>query len=200
MSPLPLSFYRQKDVVKIAKQLLGKTLISEIEGVKTGGIIIETEAYGGATDKACHAYKGKCSNRTKTMFHPGGIAYVYLCYGMHNLLNVVTNEKNTPEAVLIRAIYPQMGIDMMLKRRKKKKVSPILTSGPGSLCKALGITRKHDQHTLLKSPLWIEKNDILIREKDIEASKRIGIDYAEEDANRLWRFRITRQLIEALIS
>jgi len=200
MSLLPLSFYRQKDVVKIAKQLLGKTLFSEIDGMKTGGIIIETEAYGGTTDKACHAYKGKCSSRTQTMFESGGIAYVYLCYGMHNLLNVVTNEKNNPEAVLIRAIYPQIGIDMMLKRRKKKKITSSLTSGPGSLCQALGITRKMDQHSLLKSPLWIEKNDLLIKEKDIEISKRIGIDYAEEDANRLWRFRITRQLIEALIS
>jgi len=200
MKALPLDFYQQEDVVKIAKQLLGKILISKINGHKTGGMIIETEAYGGITDKACHTYKGRRTERTKTMFQMGGVAYIYLCYGLHNMFNVVTNKKENPEAVLIRAIYPQTGINVMLKRRKKNKFSPLLTSGPGSLCRALAITKAQDNHLLSKSPLWIEENDIRVKEKDIEKSKRIGIDYAQEDADRLWRFRITRQIIDALIS
>lgn len=200
MKALPLNFYRQKDVVKIAKGLLGKTLISAIGGKKTGGIIIETEAYGGITDRACHSYGGKKTHRTKSMYLSGGITYIYFCYGLHNMLNVVTNMKDKPEAVLIRAIYPQIGIDIMLKRRKKKNSSADLTQGPGCLCQALAITRKYNSHPLNTSPLWIEESKIIIKESEIEKTKRIGIDYAGKDAHRLWRFRITRHLIKALVS
>ena len=185
---LPLSFYRKNDVVRLGKSLLGKNLFTCIDGELTGGMIIETESYAGALDKACHAYGMRKTERTKTMFEEGGIAYVYLCYGMHHLLNVVTNQKEVPEAVLIRAIKPTHGIDVMLRRRNKKNWDKTLTSGPGSLSKALGITKQENGLSFLGSTLWIEKG-VAIPEKRIAASPRIGVSYAEEDADLPYRFQ-----------
>ena len=136
---LPESFYNRKDVVKIARELLGKILVTEF-GVRTSGIIVETEAYAGITDKASHAYGGRRTGRTEVMYSPGGTAYVYLCYGIHHLFNVVTNIEGIPHAVLIRAIEPVEGIETMLERRGKTKLSPSLTAGPGALSQALGIS------------------------------------------------------------
>jgi DNA-3-methyladenine glycosylase len=185
---IPISFYRQKDVVDIAQKLLGKFLFTKINNKVTGGIIVETEAYAGIDDKASHAYKGKITQRTKPMFGNGGISYVYLCYGMHYLLNVVTNSKSIPHAVLIRAIEPTHGIDTILERKNKKKLSYNLTSGPGALTKALGVNKDHNSVKLNSSILWIEDKGFIV--KDIVKSPRIGIAYAQEHAFLPWRFRI----------
>ena len=190
MKILPLDFYLNKDVIDVGQKLLGKYLFTKIAGVLTGGMITETESYKGIEDKACHAYMGKKTNRNETMFEPGGVAYVYLCYGMHSLLNVVTNIKEVPEAVLIRAIEPIVGIDEMLKRRNKLKVERSLTAGPGSLSKALGITKKINGKSFESKKIWIEDRELKISKKDIICSKRVGIDYAKEYVNKPWRFRI----------
>lgn len=183
---IPLSFYERDDVVSIAKELIGKALYTHIDGQTTGGIIIETEAYRGPDDRACHAYNNRRTARTEVMFQPGGLAYVYLCYGMHNMLNVVTATAGTPHAILIRAITPTHGVDVMMQRRGMKKQA--LCSGPGSLCQALGITREHNGHPLDRQPLWIEESPMKIDPNQIQATPRIGIDYAGKDAELPWRF------------
>lgn len=182
------NFYLRDDVVLIAKELLGKALFSTVDGVLTGGVIVETEAYRGPDDKACHAFNGRRTPRTEPMFRDGGIAYVYLCYGMHHMLNVVTSGKNQPHAILIRAIAPTHGLEKMLERRKKKAVEKTLTNGPGALCQALGVTKTLNFHGFDKEPLWIEETDLVINPSKIQATPRIGVDYAGEDANRPWRF------------
>ena len=177
------------DVVKIARSLLGMSLCSTIEGVYTEGIIVETEAYSGRSDKACHAHLGKFTKRTKVMYEKGGTAYVYLCYGIHHLVNVVTNEKGIADAVLIRALMPTEGIDMMRKRVNKEKPIHQLCNGPGKLSKALGINKVHNEMDLLhSSTLYIKPNVKEINEELIVSTTRIGIDYAEEDKYLNWRF------------
>lgn len=180
---LPKEFYFQEDVVTLAKQLLGKHLFTQIDGELTGGIITETEAYKGPEDKACHAYNNRRTARTEVMFHDGGIAYVYLCYGMHHLFNIVTNRSDTPHAILVRALLPTHGIPTMEKRRKTKKN---LTSGPGTLCQALCIDRSFNGYPLSRAPIWVEDQRVELSE--IKASPRIGVDYAEEHAQLPWRF------------
>ncbi len=186
---LPHSFYRRDDVVKISRELLGKVLCTEIGGnVLTAGIITETEAYRGRDDKACHAH-GKRTKRTEVMYHSGGKAYVYLCYGIHHLFNIVTNAEGIADAVLIRAIQPLEGLDLMLDRRGKEKITPKLTAGPGRMSQSLGITTDYYGLDLAaKSTIWIEDRGNEIRQKDIKSSPRIGVDYAGEDAKRPWRF------------
>lgn len=187
---LPLSFYQQEDVSDIAKQLLGKYLFTKIEGKLTGGMIVETESYGGAHDRASHAYQNRYTDRTKPLYENGGIAYVYLCYGMHCLLNVVTNKKNIPHAVLIRAIEPTCGIASMLRQKNKTKLEQTLTSGPGALTKALGITLKHNGLKFTGPIMWIEDKKVEIKEENIVKSPRVGVEYAKEDALLPLRFRI----------
>ncbi|MBK6264411.1 DNA-3-methyladenine glycosylase [Marivirga sp. S37H4] len=188
---LSISFYKRDDVVQIAKELLGKKICTRIDGVLTAGIITETEAYCGENDKACHAYAGRFTKRTSTMYKKGGTAYVYLCYGIHHLFNVVTNIDGKADAVLIRAIEPLEGINYMTERRKQKGPITKMTAGPGKLTNALGIGRFMNEEDLVSSSkIWIEKTDLLLTEKDIIIDKRIGIDYAEEDAERMWRFYI----------
>lgn len=190
MKPIKLkeSFYLQDDVVMIAWELLGKYLLTNIDGVLCAGIITETEAYAGTSDRASHAYGGKRSKRTEVMFHEGGVAYVYLCYGIHSLFNIVTNVENVPHAVLIRAIHPMTGIDEMLKRTKKSKAAPGLTNGPGKLSRAMGIHYKHSGISLTGQKLWLEDRGVRIDEKDVLITPRIGIDYAGEDALLPYRF------------
>ena len=187
---VPLSFYKQNDVVSIGKNLLGKYIFTCLDNVLTGGMIVETESYKGLEDKASHSYKGRCTERTKTMYETGGVTYVYFCYGMHYLLNVVTNKKNIPDAVLIRAIEPTYGIETMLKRRNKTKVCRNLTAGPGALSQALGIDKTLNNIKLNSSMIWIEEKGVDIKEHQIIKSPRVGIDYAEEHALLPWRFRI----------
>ena len=183
---LPLSFYRRKDVAVIARELLGKALFTCIDGKKTGGIITETEAYRGVEDKACHAYKGRRTARTEVMFHNGGVAYVYLCYGVHYLLNVVTHGPDVPHAVLIRALYPLEGEKWMALRRGKAAGDPTLTRGPGALTQALGITGACNGRPFNSESLWIEDRGLQI--SDVSLTPRIGVDYAEEDALLPLRF------------
>ena len=191
----PLSFYRQTDVVRIARQLLGKSLFTETKGMVTGGIITETEAYAGITDKASHAFGGRRTERTQIMYRDGGYAYVYLCYGIHSLFNIVTNVEGVPHAVLIRGIFPTIGLDLMLERRQMKMAGADFCKGPGKVSKALGIHYSHTGLLLSASvvnneafKIWIEDNDRLVQNDDIISSKRIGVDYAEEDALLPYRF------------
>jgi len=139
---LSKSFYLQSDVVRIARKLIGKYLLTGNDNMLCGGMITETEAYAGVTDRASHAYGGKRSSRTEIMYREGGIAYVYLCYGIHSLFNIVTNIENVPHAVLIRGILPLIGVEEMLRRTKKSKQGDGLTDGPGKLSRALGFIIK----------------------------------------------------------
>jgi len=183
-------YYQQQDVVAIAKDLIGKVLCTYLDNQFTSGIITETEAYAGIQDKASHAYGGKRTKRNEVMYHAGGKAYVYLCYGMHTLFNVVTSTEGIPHAVLIRGIYPLDGIPIILQRRKAKQISHQLTLGPGKVTQALGIHLSHNGLDLTQNILWIEDRKIRIPENSINIGKRVGIDYAEEDALLPYRFYV----------
>ena len=184
---LPESFYQRSNVVRIARDLLGKVLYTNVNGIITGGMIVETEAYSWK-EKGCHAYGARKTTRNEIMFEAGGHAYVYLCYGMHHLFNVVTNKKNIADAVLIRALEPMDGEVYMRERRGPLANNFHLTSGPGKLSKALGIDRKFNGKNLLNDDVWIEDTGVLIAARRIEATPRIGIDYAGDDASLPWRF------------
>jgi DNA-3-methyladenine glycosylase len=190
MTKLPYSFYQQDDVVSLAQQLLGKELYSFVDGKLTGGIIVETEAYNGVTDKASHAYGARFTPRTATMYENGGIAYVYLCYGMHYLFNVVAGGKGNPLAILIRGIEPVEGIATMLTRRNMQQFAPRISAGPGSLSKALGIDKALNAKDLQGDELWIADSNRLIESNQVVTSPRVGVDYAAEDALLPWRFYI----------
>ncbi len=181
-------FYLQDDVVMIARKLLGKYLFTRMDNKITGGIITETEAYAGTTDKASHAYNNRRTKRTEVMFAEGGVAYVYLCYGMYPLFNIVTNKKDIPDAVLIRGIFPAEGTATMLKRIKKDKLTADSLNGPGKAAMALGINCTHSSADLTKSIIWLEDRGIKVRKNDIFITKRIGVDYAGEDALLPYRF------------
>lgn len=189
---LAKSFYLQEDVVQISKDLLGKVLVTNFDGQLTAGKIVETEAYRAPDDKACHAYQNLQTKRTSIMFEEGGVAYVYLCYGIHHLFNVVTAKAGMAHAILIRAVEPLDNTELMLERRGRKKINRQLTGGPGVMSKALGITKEWTGVSLLSkdSPIWIEDRGIEISEDNIIASPRIGVDYAEECALWDWRFRV----------
>ena len=186
---LPREFYLRDDVVEIARELLGMQLCTRVDGRFTKVAITETEAYAGVTDKGSHAYGGRRTKRTEPMFAEGGVAYVYLCYGIHHLFNVVTNVDGVPHAVLIRAGDPLEGVETMLERRKRPKVDAKLLAGPGTVAQALGIKTAQTGLSLNSAEIWIEneKQDEVAR--DIIAGPRIGIDYAEEDALLPYRFR-----------
>jgi DNA-3-methyladenine glycosylase len=182
------SFYQQSDVVKIARELLGKQLFAKSGGSVSGGIIVETEAYSWK-EKGCHAYNNRMTKRNEVMFRAGGFAYVYLCYGIHNLFNVVTGANGMGDAVLIRALEATHGLELMKQRMNTDKLTRI-TSGPGKLTKALGIDRTWNGKYLLDDDVWLEDSGTKIGKNKIAASERIGIDYAGEDAKLPWRFTI----------
>ena len=188
MARLSSSFFLDSDVVVVAKNLLGKLLVTQFDGTITSGIITETEAYCGQNDKACHANNGKKTKRNEVMYRAGGVAYVYLCYGIHHLFNVVTNEENHADAVLIRAIEPVDGLATMLQRRKQNKIAKNLSSGPGTLTQALGITTNLNGENLQENMVWIEESGNELGENEICSSTRIGVGYAGEDAHKPWRF------------
>lgn len=189
---IPRSFYERDDVVLIAKELLGKVLCTNFEGILTSGIIVETEAYNGRHDKACHSHVHGKTERTKVMFEEPGFAYVYLCYGIHHLFNFVTNKKGFADAVLVRGIEPLDGTTEILARRNKSKLQRSVGGGPGIASQALGITTANYGEDLLQNLIWVEDRDILVPEKDIIASPRVGVDYAGEDAKLPWRFRMKK--------
>ncbi len=184
------NFYTRKDVVKIAKELLGKIIVTCFDAQLTAARITETEAYNGAVDKASHAYNNRRTKRTEIMYAGGGAAYVYLCYGIHHLFNVVTNLKDVPHAVLIRAAEPVMGIDLMLLRTHKKKQDYTLTTGPGNVSKALGIYTHHTGNDLQSNNFFIANDGSKIAKQNIIVTPRIGVDYAAEDALLPYRFFI----------
>lgn len=186
---LPKSFYENPDVVEVSRKLLGKVLCSNINSVFTSGIITETEAYSGRNDKACHANNGLRTARTEVIYGEPGRAYIYLCYGIHHLLNVVTNKKGLADAVLIRAVRPLDGLEKIRERRGIKNQKN-LANGPGKLTQALGVTTDLNTTHLSEPPLWIEDRGITFKEEEINISPRIGVDYAEEDALKPWRFFI----------
>jgi DNA-3-methyladenine glycosylase len=186
---LPASFYLRSDVVKIARELIGKQLYTSRDGVVTGGIITETEAYRGEIDRASHAYGGRRTPRTEIMYREGGRAYIYLCYGIHSLFNVVTNKENIPHAVLIRAIYPIENIEAMRKRRNKPKASADkLCIGPGTVSVSLEIHFSETGKSLLGNEIWIEDKGLKIPSRMITSGPRIGVDYAGKDARLPYRF------------
>ena len=186
---LPREFYTRSDVLEVARDLLGKKLVvPNRNGVQVAGVIIETEAYRGPEDKASHAYNGRRTRRTETMYGVGGTAYVYFVYGMYHQFNVVTNVEDVPHAILVRAVEPVEGLDI-IRRRRPGRFEHELTSGPGRLCIAMGIDRKLDKAELLGDRVWIEEA-ASISPRQIARGPRIGIDYAEEWVKKPWRFWI----------
>jgi len=190
MKKLSLDFYRRDNVLQIARELLGKILVTKWEKAITSGRIVEVEAYAGANDRASHAYAGRRTRRNEVMYGEGGYAYVYLCYGIHHLFNVVTHGKDIPHAILIRALEPIAGTDIMLERSGKKLLDNTITRGPGNLSKALGIYTSHSGHSLLSRDLFIADDGFSYSGKQIGASPRIGVDYAGSDALLPYRFYI----------
>ena len=187
MKKLPIEFYNRKDVVQIAKDLIGKIIITKFGDLITSGRIVETEAYIGLTDKASHSFGGKRTARNEHMYAVPGTTYVYICYGMHHLFNVVTNKQDVPDAVLIRALEPLHGIDTMLKRTGKIKLDNTLTKGPGNVGKALGISKNHSGLSLLGNMILIGEDNWQI-ENRIGISKRIGVESAGPAAIYPYRF------------
>jgi DNA-3-methyladenine glycosylase len=187
---IPLSFYNRKDVVQIARDLLGKIVVTNIDGFITSGRIVETEAYVAFTDKASHAFAGKRTSRNEHMYADAGTAYIYVCYGMHQMLNIVTNDKEIPDAVLIRAIEPLKGIEIMAQRTGKLISDKSMTRGPGNVGKALGIFKRHSGLHLLDEQIYLLDDSMKISKEETGISKRIGVESAGADALLPYRFYI----------
>ncbi len=180
-------FY-QREAVTVARELIGLTLVHETKEGITKGIIVETEAYMGLKDAAAHSYKSSPSGRTNVQYGEGGYAYIYLIYGMYYCMNIVTNQVKIPEVVLLRALEPAYGIELMKKRRGTDKILN-LCSGPGKLCTAMGINKDNYGMDLCGNRMYLER-PADYKMKEIIASKRINIDYAGEARDYLWRFTV----------
>ncbi|MCR5114437.1 MAG: DNA-3-methyladenine glycosylase [Bacteroidales bacterium] len=185
-------YFLNPDVLFLARDLLGKYVFTLVDGQLAGGLITETEAYRGTTDRASHAYGGRRTRRNEMMYAQGGVAYIFVCYGMHHMLNFVTNERDVPDAVLIRGILPTHGTELMLQRTGKTRCTPALTDGPGKVCKALGITMAHNGIALDSDTLWVEDRGVAVPDGQVEITPRIGVAYAGEDALLPWRFVLRR--------
>ncbi|MBA3674441.1 MAG: DNA-3-methyladenine glycosylase [Chitinophagaceae bacterium] len=190
MKKIPLSFYKRKDVVAIARDLIGKIVVTKFDGLITSGRIIETEAYVAHIDKASHSFGGRRTAKNEHMYARPGTAYVYICYGMHQMLNVVTNDKDVPDAVLIRAVEPLEGIDIMLQRTGKEKLDFTLTKGPGNVGKALGIFKFHSGLHLLDEKIYLADDGFKLKENEVGISKRIGVESAFPDSELPYRFYV----------
>lgn len=199
-SKLPERFYLNTDVTAVAKALLGKQLCTLINGEYTSGIIVETEAYNGISDKASHAYGSRRTPRTEIMYMEGGHAYVYLCYGIHYLFNVVVGPVDKPFAVLIRGLEPAEGVDIMLRRRGMTHLAPKISAGPALLSQALGIDLNSNGISLQRDTIWIQETGLSFTDQDIIATERIGVGYAAEDALLPYRYYIKgNQFVSKLI-
>lgn len=186
---LPREFYTRANVLTVARELLGKLLVvPDEDGRRVSGMIVEVEAYRGPEDRASHAYGGRRTKRTETMYRKGGIAYVYFVYGMYYQFNVVSNVADVPHAILVRALEPVEGIELMRERRHQHP-DHNLTNGPGKLCIALNIDRALDGADLLANRVWIEEYES-VPARRIARGPRIGIDYAQEWVDKPWRFWI----------
>jgi DNA-3-methyladenine glycosylase len=192
---LPLDFYLRNDVVQVSRDLLGKVLCSNVEDRLVKAVITEAEAYAGVTDRASHAYGGRRTRRTEPMYAQGSTAYVYLCYGIHHLFNVVVGDADIPLAVLIRAGAPLEGIDIMRHRRKRQDAD--LLSGPGCFSQALGITTGLTGSSLLDDRIWIEDHGVVVKDGDIIVGSRVGVEYAGRDAKKPLRFRIGAGVLDS---
>jgi len=188
---IPKSYYQNPDILFLAKDLLGKILCTDFDGNFCQARIVETEAYKAPKDKGSHAFENLRTKRTEIMFHEGGSAYVYLCYGIHSMVNVVSGPKDSAHAILIRAVEPLAGIEVMRDRVKTKKKDVLLGSGPGNVCKAMGIhTSNNGEPLFTKGNIWITEATDKKRWSNIVASPRVGIAYAKEWALKDWRFYI----------
>lgn len=194
---LPEDFYLNEDVVWLARQFIGKILVSRVGGI-AGGIIVETEAYRGIHDRACHAWGGRRTKRTEVMYRRGGTAYVYFTYGLHHLFNIVTNKEEIPEAILVRGIIPILGIDLIRQRRQKETPVPFLCDGPACVTQALAITVEHTGSSLINGPITIHEAGIIIPDEWVENTPRIGVDYAGEDALLPYRFVVKKKYWEEI--
>mgnify|MGYP001814259993 FL=1 len=192
---LARAFYERDDVVSVSRDLLGKVLCARLRDKVTSAIITETEAYAGISDRASHAFGNRRTPRTEPMYGPGGRAYVYLCYGIHHLFNVVTSRAGTPHAVLIRAALPLEGIGTMRRRRKRRLKDALLMTGPGTVSQALGIRTTMSGTDLRGDRIWIEDRGIAIHPDDVIVGPRVGIDYAGEDAARPYRFTTKKPVL-----
>lgn len=192
MSRIGRDFFSSEDVVSIAKDLLGKVLYARHDPGLTAGRIVETEAYKAPEDQASHAWNNRHTPRTEVMFGGPGVAYVYICYGIHHLFNIITGPVNVPHAILIRAIEPIEGHDLMLDRRGMTTLEPKLTAGPGSLSVAMGFVKDQTGTVLYKSNsnIWLEDDGFTPGSNQIIASTRVGVESAGESAKLPWRFRI----------
>ena len=190
MKKLPIQFYKRADVVLIAKELIGKIIVTQFNGLITSGRIVETEAYIGLTDRASHSFGGKRTARNEHMYSGPGTAYVYICYGMHHLFNVVSNAKNIPDAILIRAVEPLAGTGIMLERTGKKKLDNSLTKGPGNVARALGISKEQSGINLVKGQVYIADDGFLLEQNLLGISKRIGIESAGDAVLKPYRFYV----------
>lgn len=186
---LDRGFYLDEEVVRVARNLLGKVLYTDF-GEVTGGLITETEAYAGVVDKASHAYNNRRTSRTRVMYYRGGVAYVYLCYGIHHLFNIVTNEVDIPHAVLVRGIFPVYNLPVMAKRLGRGKIGWKQTDGPGKLSRALGLHVRNSGEDLTGDRIWLEDHGLEVTGSDIISGPRVGVDYAGEDAALPYRFRL----------
>ena len=186
-------FYLRDDTLQIAQDLLGKNLVvPTANGERVSGMIVETEAYLGAIDKAAHSYQNRRTKRTETMFAMGGHSYIFFVYGMYFQFNVVVGKVDVPHAILIRAVEPVENIEIMRTRRGKMP-DKNLTSGPGKLCITLGIDKTFNDADLLGDKVWLEDFKTF-SDEEISSGKRIGIDYAEEFAEKPWRFWVKDNL------
>lgn len=184
------SYYQQNDVVDISRDLLGKTLFSRIDGQLTAGIIVETEAYRGPEDLGSHAYNHKRTPRNEIMYAEGGVVYMYICYGIHNMLNFVTGIHGVSHAVLIRAVEPTIGIELMRSRRRIEKDDKRLCKGPGALAQAFGLNKTHNAISLQSNVIWVEDHGLTLPPENIVACPRIGLNIAEPYKSINWRFYI----------
>ncbi len=185
---LDSGFYDRKDVTKIARELLGKILVTRFEGIRSSGRIVETEAYAGVNDRASHAFGGRRTARSEDLYGPPGSVYMYVCYGMHHLFNVITNKKDIPHGVLIRALEPLEGLDQMLERSGKTFADYTITKGPGNLSRALGLSKLNSGKNLFSDEIFIEDDGLRYKKDQIVKTRRIGVESAREDAELPYRF------------
>lgn len=187
---LPAHFYQRDDTLNIARELLGKYLFSNVGGLLCGGIIVETEAYLGPEDRGSHSFNNRRTERNEMMYASGGVVYMYICYGIHHMLNVVTGPANSSHAILIRAVEPVTGLDVMRERRNIYNDDTRLCRGPGALASALGLTKQHNGVELQSNEIWIEDRGNDLRGEQIAAGPRIGMNFDGEYRDIPWRFFI----------
>lgn len=189
MKILP-EFYESNDVVFLSRMLLGKYLFTQIDGQLTGGRIVETEAYRGPEDRGSHAYNNRYTPRTQVMFSQGGVSYVYLCYGIHYLFNIISGDEGNPHAILVRGIEPVTGIETMLVRRNMTGLAPRITAGPGAVAQALGLNKTHNALSLQGQTVWLEDRGELDAMETIITGPRVGMNFEGPWHSIHWRFSL----------